>query len=158
MPLSARTVRPTSIYGSFEPEQEQDNEAKPNLETMVLTGCHELGPESLLSIGNLVGAQIRSIDLSLCPITDSTIGDFSKLCPNVKHLAIRYSLFILFFYFLSFFFFFSVLLFLMCRIFRGMAVGEQIRLALQEQWKSLTSLDLEDCTFSIDQQQLEEVF
>lgn len=36
-------------------------------------------------------------------------------------------------------------------------MGEPIRLALAEQWKSLTSLDLEDCTFSIDQQQLEDV-
>jgi hypothetical protein len=38
-----------------------------------------------------------------------------------------------------------------------MVVGEQIQQALAEQWTSLTSLDLEDCTFSIDQQQLEEV-
>jgi hypothetical protein len=42
------------------------------------------------------------------------------------------------------------------KLYRGMVVGEYIRQALAD-WKSLTSLDLEDCTFTIDQQQLEEV-
>jgi hypothetical protein len=100
-----------------------------NLETMVLAGCHELGPESLLSLGNLLGAHIRSIDLSLCPITDNTIGEFALLCLKLKHLSIR-----------------------------GMVVGEHTCLALAGPWKSITSLDFEDCTFGIDQQQLEEIF
>lgn len=97
MPAGSRNVRSTAIFGSYEPEQEE-SDAKPNLSTLVLTGCHELGPESLLSIGNMVGEQIRSIDLSLCPITDVTVGEFAKFVPNLRHLAIRYFPFLVLLY------------------------------------------------------------
>lgn len=91
MPQSSKQVKPTSIFGSYEPEQEE-SEFKINLESLVLVGVHELGPESLMSIGNLIGAHIRSIDLSFCPIGDRVVGEFAKLCPNLRHLALRFVL------------------------------------------------------------------
>lgn len=90
--IGGRPVRPTSIFGSYEPdyEPETENIGPPNLETINLHSCHELDSDSLLSIGNLIGEYIRSIDLSLCPVNDATLGEFAPTCPGLKHLAIRY--------------------------------------------------------------------
>lgn len=90
--IGGRPVRPTSIFGSYEPEfeLETENVGPPNVETINLHSCHELDPDSLLCIGNLFGELIRSIDLSLCPINDAILGEFAQLCTELKHLAIRY--------------------------------------------------------------------
>ncbi len=109
--IDTETPRTSQQMDNIDPKQLETV----NIESVNLQNCYSLDAKSLLCVGKLFGNSMKSLDLSFCPVKQNENehqlwNEFSLMCNNLQHLAIRYFMLSYIFCIYLFLFFVGVLL------------------------------------------------